>query len=311
MQATSTARPAPILIVGAAGTHGGTGGFVARALLDKALPVRALVRTHDERAQTLQRQGAEVCTGDLRDRRSLAAALAGVETAFFTYPVSAGIVEAAANFASAARAAGLRRLVVMSMGAAHPDSPSPLGRAQWLAENVLEWAGFACLHLRIPAFFFENIPLLHSADIGGDGVLRNSYPDLAINWIAGIDAAKLAVAALLTPERFGTATAVYPSGGYQYSHAEIARIVGAHLGRTLRHETISKEAWRQRLLEHSAREPRINAAMAEHISALGAAVRAMRPPDDSFGALTGDKPLSLPDALTLGQLTFQAGHPAV
>jgi uncharacterized protein YbjT (DUF2867 family) len=61
------------------------------------------------------------------------------------------VVDAAANFASAGRAAGLKRVVVMSMGASHPKSPSHLGRAQWLAEELLEWAGFSCLHLPIAA----------------------------------------------------------------------------------------------------------------------------------------------------------------
>ncbi|MFX9962082.1 NAD(P)H-binding protein, partial [Acinetobacter baumannii] len=91
--------------------------------------------------------GIDVVAGDLHDRHTLAAALADVETAYFAYPVAAGIVDAAANFAAAGRAAGLKRVVVMSMGVSRPDSPSHLGRAQYLAEEMLEWAGFGCLHL--------------------------------------------------------------------------------------------------------------------------------------------------------------------
>jgi uncharacterized protein YbjT (DUF2867 family) len=39
------------------------------------------------------------------------------------------------------------------------DSPSPQGRAQWVAEQIFEWAGFRGVHLRIAAFFMENVPL--------------------------------------------------------------------------------------------------------------------------------------------------------
>src|SRR4051812_13113264 len=119
-----------ILVTGVTGGHGGTGAFVASALLQRGYRVRALVRGSPERAARLKQQGAEIVTGDLTDPRSLTAALAGVEAAYFTYPVASGIVEAAAGFASAGRKAGLKRAVVMSMGAAHPESPSPLGRAQ-------------------------------------------------------------------------------------------------------------------------------------------------------------------------------------
>ena len=97
----------------------------------------------------------------------------------------------------------MKRLVVMSMAPAHPQSPSTLARAQWLAEEVFDAFSLSCIHLRIAAMFFENLDLLHSRDIAGDGVIRNSFPDLPINWIAGVDAGKLAVAALLQPERFG------------------------------------------------------------------------------------------------------------
>lgn len=294
----------PILVIGATGRHGGTGAVVARLLRERGLPVRALTRNADARLAPLRAMGVEVVTGDLQDRRSLKAALEGVSVAYFTYPITEGIVEAAANFASAGRAAGLKRVVVMSMGASHPDSPSHLGRAQWLAEEMLEWAGFSCLHLRIAAFFFENLVLLHRADIAAESVMRNSYTDVAVSWISGEDAGKLAVAGLLHPERFGRETAVYPSGGRSYSQGEIAQLVGRHLGRPVRHETISREAWRERLVALSAHDDRINNDIASHISALGAAIRQARPSNDMFEAVVGEKSLSLPEALASGKLVF-------
>jgi uncharacterized protein YbjT (DUF2867 family) len=299
-----TAAAKPFLVVGATGRHGGTGATVARLLREQGAQVRALTRRADERVAPLRALGAEVVTGDLHDRRSLKEALTGVEVAYFTYPIAVGIVDAAASFASAGRAAGLKRVVVMSMGAAHPDHPSDLGRAQWLAEQVLEWAGFACLHLRVAAIFFENLPLLHRADIAGDGVIRNSFPDLPIPWIAGEDAGRLAVAALLHPERFGGKTAVYPSGGHRHSHAEIAQLLGAHLGRKLRHETIARDAWRARVAALAAHDDRITDDMAAHISAVGASIRQALPLNDLFATTTGAAPLSLQQMLDSGRLSF-------
>jgi len=96
----------PIFVIGGTGRHGGTGAYVARQLLKLGMPVRALVRQRDDRARSLEELGAEVVVGDLHDRRSLIPALEGTFTAYFTYPIAGGIVDAAANFASAARAAG-------------------------------------------------------------------------------------------------------------------------------------------------------------------------------------------------------------
>src|SRR5258708_3390309 len=113
----------PVFVVGATGRHGGTGGMVARSLLYLGIPVRGLARTVDARADELRAAGAELVFGDLNDRRSLVGLLDGIDTAYLTYPISGGIVNAAANFASAGRAAGLKRAVIMSMAPSHPQSP--------------------------------------------------------------------------------------------------------------------------------------------------------------------------------------------
>jgi uncharacterized protein YbjT (DUF2867 family) len=288
----------PILVLGTTGRHGGTGAFVARFLLQRGVPVRALTRQAPAQLAPLAALGAEIVLGDLHDRRTLTAALDGVETAYFTYPIADGVVEAAANFASAARASNLKRVVVMSMAVARPDSASHLGRAQWLAEEMLQWAGFSCLHLRVAALFIENIMLLHRADILGDGVIRNSFgADVALSWISGEDAGKLAVAALLHPEKFDGQTAVHPSGGAALTHGDIARLLGQHLNRSLRHETISKDAWRERLIALAATDDRINVDMAGHISAVGAALRQSLPANNMFEAVTGEKPTSVADLI--------------
>ena len=172
------------------------------------------------------------------------------------------------------------------------------------AEELLERAGLACIHLRVAALFFENLELLHGEDIAGDGVIRNSFPDLAMNWMAGEDAGKLAIAALRFPERFGEKTAVYPTGTEKFTHSEVAGIIGRHLGRPLRHETISPEAWQKRLMELSEHDGRINLDMARHISAVGAGMRKPFPVNDMFRSVTQEQAMTLEAALKSGYLVF-------
>jgi uncharacterized protein YbjT (DUF2867 family) len=87
---------ATVLVVGATGAQGGS---VARHLLGRGYPVRALTRDPDSApAQALARAGAEVVRGDLGDRPSLRRALAGCWGAF-------GLVPGSANGAGTAAAA--------------------------------------------------------------------------------------------------------------------------------------------------------------------------------------------------------------
>src|ERR687887_30161 len=57
----------PILVTGAAGQLGAVGRTVSELLLKRGLPVRAMVRREDDRAQALRAAGAEVVVGDLLD----------------------------------------------------------------------------------------------------------------------------------------------------------------------------------------------------------------------------------------------------
>jgi NAD(P)H dehydrogenase (quinone) len=59
-------RSEPILVTGAAGQLGAVGRTVTSLLLDRGLPVRALVRREDERAAAVRAAGAEV-VGDQLD----------------------------------------------------------------------------------------------------------------------------------------------------------------------------------------------------------------------------------------------------
>ena len=303
-----TSETAPVFVTGATGRHGATGATVARELLARGVPVRALVRADDDRADTLRAAGAEVVVGDLHDQRSYVDALAGVRSAYFTYPVRAGAVDAAANFAAAARAANLPKVVIMSAVIARLDHPSPFARAQRLAEDVLSWAGVPCLSLRIVGFFLENLPLLHRADVMRDGLLRSTFSDMPLPWIAGDDAGKLAVAALLDPQAFGDDAVVYPAGTQLLSQSDIARELGRHIGRAVRTDTIPKEEWRERLRALSLEDDRITEFMAEHIAETAALIsRGGRPPQVKlydFEAVTGAKPLSLSEALAAGTLHF-------
>ena len=105
-----------VLVVGAAGRFA---GLVVPALASRGVSVRGLARDEEQGGRARRNGAAEVAIGDLRDRASIDAALAGVAAAFYIAPVyqkdEAGM---GLPFVAAAKAAGVRRIVFSS--AIHP-----------------------------------------------------------------------------------------------------------------------------------------------------------------------------------------------
>src|SRR5215470_10262254 len=103
IQGPSTATEYPILVTGAAGRVGAVGRTVATMLCERGLPVRALVRREDERANVLRAIGAEVLVGDLTDGADVDRALEGCRRMFFGMSVSSPYLEATVIAAAVAR----------------------------------------------------------------------------------------------------------------------------------------------------------------------------------------------------------------
>jgi uncharacterized protein YbjT (DUF2867 family) len=149
---------APLLITTPTGK---TGRYALLQALSGAAPVRVLVR--DPSSLTPEaRERCEVIEGDMRDPRTLAAALDGVEAAYFCVPQPSGhealhlhYDSFAAPFAAAAREAGLRRLVSVSGGAGDGGPEAGMGVFLQGAERLLETSGADIRHLRC-GFFMEN-----------------------------------------------------------------------------------------------------------------------------------------------------------
>ena len=139
----------PILVTGAAGRMGGVGGAVVEMLRQRNLPVRALVRREDERADALRAIGAEVVVGDLTRAGDVARALAGCRRMFFGMSVSAQYLEATVIAAAVARERGdlevfvnISQMTVSQMSLTEMTD-SPQQRQHWLGEQVLNWSGLA------------------------------------------------------------------------------------------------------------------------------------------------------------------------
>jgi uncharacterized protein YbjT (DUF2867 family) len=148
-----------ILVVGATGM---VGGMIVDGLLDRERRVRALVRSPDS-AGSLRARGAETVPGDLKDRASLDRACADVDIVITTAnSASRGgddnpeTVEEQGNrnLVDAARAAGVRHLILTSALGSALDSPVPFLRGKAIAERYLTASGLNYTIL-MPNLFME------------------------------------------------------------------------------------------------------------------------------------------------------------
>ncbi len=128
------------------------GGRLLRRLEQSGLAVRCLCRD-PEALRWRVAPGTELVRGDLL-QGDLAAAFAGVDTAFYlVHSMNTGSdfeareSKAATNFAEAARAAGVRRIIYLG-GLAHGDDLSPHMRSRATTGNILRSSGIPVIEFQ-------------------------------------------------------------------------------------------------------------------------------------------------------------------
>lgn len=307
-----------ILVIGATGKHGNTGAIVVDRLISQGRDVRVLTRTDGKRVDALRQRGAEPVVGDLHDRSTLSAAIQGeapLSAVYFTYPIAAGVIPAAANLASVLVESGQRpHVVVMSMATSSHSHPSRLGRDRAVAEEIFAWAGLNPTILRVAALFHENVLILHAESIRNDAVIANSFGSAKVPWIGGRDAAELAVHHLLQPPP-STPAVSYPGGAEALSHAEIADIISAETGQMIQYRSISHQQWRGIIESHANGDGPVNTAMAPYISIVGAGFAAGKAPlvsadPDALAAALGHRPATLTEFVREHREEFTGSHTA-
>src|SRR5262245_27344643 len=290
-----------VLVTGAAGGgQGATGRKVAESLCKQGIPVRAFVRTHDERADELRTLGAEVVAGDLRDIADVEPATAGVDRVFFTYPVVDGLLDATAAVAAAARTAGVTRLVEVSQLRPRPEAPSPRTRQHWLSEQIFDWAGVGAIHLRATVFY-ENLRVLATLAAGSGRLEIPLGPDAnTIPLVAAADVARVATRLLADPAQ--PAEPFYRLVGAVPTVGELVAEFGDALGGPLQYVNIDERQWRDwartqgwptHTIEHLSRLWQVFANAANRDDSLYRVT-------DEIEQVTGARPESLREFLTAG-----------
>ena len=228
-----------LLITGATGN---VGAHLHPLLAARGTPARLLTR--DPARLKHVAAPLDVVRGSIADLASLRAALHGVHTMLLLSPPDPRIAEWEPAAVDAAKAAGVARIVKVSVNGTAPDSPILLGRAHASAEQHLAASGIAHTVLK-PASFLQNL-FASLPTVKRDGAIYNANADGRSTFIDAADVAAVADVCLAESARDGKTYVL--NGPVAVTFAEIAAALSAASGRGIRYVSVPPDAYEQALL---------------------------------------------------------------
>jgi uncharacterized protein YbjT (DUF2867 family) len=223
-----------VLVTGGTGT---VGSRVVRELLARGVAPRVLVRS-EERTAGLP-GGAEPALGDLERPETLAAAFAGCEAVFLLNALAQDEAEQGLAGVEAARAAGARRVVYLSVPLPAGSEAIPHFATKIRVEQALRDSGLDHLVLR-PNNFFQNDLWFRQA-ILEHGIYPQPLGAVGLHRVDVRDIAAVAVRALLDPlEERGECAVAGPVG---LTGEQTAAAWSRALGRDVRYAGDDLDAW--------------------------------------------------------------------
>jgi NAD(P)H dehydrogenase (quinone) len=246
-----------ILVTGAAGQLGAVGRTVTGLLLDRGLPVRAMVRHEDDRAAGLRAAGAEVVVGDLLEPADVYRVISGCRRVYFGMSVSAGYLEATVTMAAVAREVGVDALVNMSQMTVSQMSiqnttPSRQQRQHWLSEQALVWSGLPVVTIR-PTMFLESFFPLAGATVRDRGRIELPFGRGKTSPVAAADVARV-VATVLADPRPHLGRLYELTGPRSQDMHGVAREYSDALNREVTYADIPPEDWERALKKEALPE---------------------------------------------------------
>lgn len=229
-----------ILVTGAGGT---VGSEVLKQLQSAGAKVRAGFH-NDDKVRAAKAKGIDAVKIDFDHPETLRDALRGVEKVFL---LSGGVpnqVEQETNLVRAAKDAGVKHIVKLSVFAADKEGFS-FARLHRAVEKVIEKSGMAWTFLR-PSSFMQNLINYDGPTIRSQGAIYGAAGDAKIGHIDVRDIAAVAVKALTGSGHEGKAYTL--TGSEALSHAQVAEKVTKAAGKKISYVDLPPDQWKQGLV---------------------------------------------------------------
>lgn len=288
-----------VLVTGATGPAGSN---AIKSLLALNVPVRAMVHRIDERSDALNALGVEIVVGDMTDLNSVSAAMKGITSAFFVYPVQEGLLKATAYFAQAALEENLSLIVNVSQRTAVRNADSHSAQEHWAAERVLDRSGVPVVHLQ-PTLFMEWLAYF-AQEIKENNRFISPFGEAKYGTISSEDIGRVGAAILANPAgHAGKTYRIY--GPEELTGREMASILSDVLKREIAYTPVDPEAVGEII---GASDSSFNTPFTiKHIVAIGYMFRTgeFEGMNNNVEEISGRKPLSIADFVSKNIEMFQ------
>jgi uncharacterized protein YbjT (DUF2867 family) len=224
---------AKIVVVGGTGT---VGSQTVAELLKRGREVRVMTRSADRIADLPS--GVEGVVGSMLEPQSLPAVFAGADTLFLITPLARDETAQGIDAVDAALAAGVRRIVYLSVHRADSALDIPHFVSKLPIEGVLRASGAEYTILR-PNNFYQN-------DLGVLDAVRAGYYPMPSGEVGlhRVDVRDIAEAAAIALTESGHSGKTYPLVGPRaWKSTEIADFLSRYLGKPVTYTGDDLQAW--------------------------------------------------------------------
>lgn len=219
-----------MIVILVTGASGGIGSALLTELTAAGHEPVALHRDPDATAAA-SANGRRAVTADLADPSSLPAALDGADALFLVCGMGPLQTQYEINAVDAARAAGVARIVKLSVWRADEEL-TDIARLHRPVEVAIAASGLSWTFLR-PNFYMQNFSRRLGDSIREHGMFAQPAIDGAISFVDTGDVARVAAHVLTTPGHDGATYAL--TGPEALTYADAAKVLADELGRPVRY----------------------------------------------------------------------------
>jgi uncharacterized protein YbjT (DUF2867 family) len=232
-----------ILVTGASGTIGRS---TIAALRQRSAPFKVGARAL-AKAKGL---GFDAVEFDWDNPGTYEPALRGADHAFLLPPISDKQVEQGKAFVAAAKRAGVKHLVKLSVIGARFEPGIFLGRQHGEVEKVIEASGLGFTHLR-PTFFMQNFVNYYGVDLSkAESTVYLPHGTGKASWVDARDVGEVAAVALTSTGHEGKAYDL--TGGEALSDAEVTALFSKATGKKIAYVDVPEAAAREAMTKMQA-----------------------------------------------------------
>ena len=230
-----------VFVIGASGNIGAATVTALAARYADKLEIRAGARNPDKLKLPT---GVTAVQATMGDKETLKSTFKGVDTLYIVTPGTQNRAELAIATAEAAKEAGVKHLVVLSVPTARLTN-TVFGAQLSPVEDVVEKLGVPYTLLRLP-YFFENFWGFKDAIVGQGTIYSPVDPEKPFTAVAVEDAGVAAAVVLADPAKHAGKT--YHILSDRQTHNDLAQAFSKSLGKEIKYVRVPYDAAKQSFL---------------------------------------------------------------